>query len=442
MVKRILTIAAGIALGGCLTLGAMRLALAWGLFPNRELDHASSYFREVVERVNDNYVDGKASEYPTLTRAALRGMLDSLDPHSEFLDAQEYQQLEEDMNSEFGGIGVQVELRNEHILIVAPIAGSPSDRAGLRRGDEIVKIDGQALEKPDMDDVVSRLRGKPRSRVKLSLYRPSTKQNFEITLVRELIKTDSVLDVEVLPGGVGYIQLSEFTERSGEEFIKALNKLGDLGATSLVIDLRNNPGGLLDAAVSVAEPFFKKGDLIVYTQGRKPKDRDEYRAQADDPPLNLPTAVLINENSASAAEIVAGALRDTGKAVIVGERSFGKGSVQSIFPLRDGEGMRLTTARYYTPSGVTLHEKGVQPNVEVVLTPEEDENLRLQRSRRDVKDPAEFKERFGIEPIEDTQLETAADILRGMTVLDERLAAETKLPPAKAHAPTAAASVR
>jgi len=237
-----------------------------------------------------------------------------------------------------------------------------------------------------------------------------------------MIKTESVRDVQVLSDNIGYLQITQFTERTGEEFVKALNKLSELKATGLIIDLRNNPGGLLDSAVAVAEPFFKKGELIVYTQGRKPGDREDYKAESDEAPLDVPAAVLINAGSASAAEIVAGALKDTGKAIIVGERSFGKGSVQSIFKLKHGEGMRLTTARYYTPSGVTIHEKGVTPNVEVVMTPEDDQNVRLQRARHDVNDPTEFKERFGFAPIEDRQLQAALDVLRGIMILDMRKA--------------------
>jgi carboxyl-terminal processing protease len=418
MLKRIITIASGVVLGLGLAVGAARLAFAWGLFPNRDLEKSTSYLREVLELVNDNYVDEQKASYPNITKAALHGVVETLDPHSEFMEARAYQQLEEDMSSEFGGIGVQVELRKSHVVVVAPIAGTPSDRAGIRRGDEIVRIDDTPLEEPTMDSVVERLRGKPKSRVRVGLLRPSEKREYEVSLVRELIKTDSVRDVEVLPGGVGYLQITQFTERTGEEFINALNKFSDQGVTSLVIDLRNNPGGLLDAAVEVAEPFFRKGDLIVYTQGRGPKSRDEYRAESSEPPIAVPVAVLINSGSASAAEIVAGALKDTGKAVIVGERSFGKGSVQSIFKLKNGEGMRLTTARYYTPSGVTIHEKGIEPQVEVVMTPEEDENVRLQRDRPDMSDPAEFKERFGMDPVADRQLQAAVDVVHGVTVFE------------------------
>jgi carboxyl-terminal processing protease len=420
MVKRILTIALGVVLGSCVALGVARLAFMWGLFSDRDLDRSSEYVREVLQLVNENYVEGKSAQYSTLTHAAIHGITDSLDPHSEFMEAKDYQQLQEDMSSEFGGIGIQVELRKNHVVIVAPIAGGPSERAGIQRGDEIVSIDGQVLEKASMENVVDKLRGKPKTRVKLGLFRPSSKRDYEVTIVREMIKTESVRDVQLLSDNIGYLQITQFTERTGEEFVKALNKLSDLKASALVIDLRNNPGGLLDAAVAVAEPFFKKGEIIVYTQGRKPGDREDYKAESDEAPLDVPTAVLINAGSASAAEIVAGALKDTGRAVIVGERSFGKGSVQSIFKLKNGEGMRLTTARYYTPSGITLHEKGVLPTVEVVMTPEDDQNIRLQRARHDVNDPKEFKERFGFAPIEDRQLQAAQDVLRGIMILDMR----------------------
>jgi carboxyl-terminal processing protease len=177
---------------------------------------------------------------------------------------------------------------------------------------------------------------------------------------------------------------------------------------------------LLDAAVDVAEPFFKKGELIVYTQGRKPADREDYKAEAEGAPLVMPVAILINSGSASAAEVVTGALKDTGRAVVVGERSFGKGSVQSVFKLKNGEGLRITTAKYYTPSGVSIHEKGIAPHVEVVMSPEEDSKLRRQRGRPDITDTKEFKERFGFQPIEDRQLQAALDVLKGMKLLDER----------------------
>ncbi len=419
MLKRILTLAAGVVLGLGLALVAARVSLAWGLFSSRDLDRSSSYVREVLQLVNENYVDAKAAGYDQLTKSAIHGLVESLDPHSEFLESSDYQVLEEELSGDFSGIGVQVEMRKGRVVVIAPIAGSPSDRAGILRGDEIVRVDTKSLEKGlSMDAVIDRLRGKPGTSVTVGLFRPSTDRNFDVTLKRELIKQESVRDVHVLAPHTGYILITEFSDHTGEEFVAALNRLLKEGIDSLILDLRGNPGGLLDAAVDVAEPFFRKNELIVYTQGRKPGDREDYRAAADDEPLVLPLAVLINAGSASAAEVVTGALKDTGRAVIIGERSFGKGSVQSIFKLKNGEGLRLTTARYFTPSGVSIHEKGITPQVEVVMTPEEDSKLRLQRLRSDVADPREFKERFGFTPIEDRQLQAALDVLKGVNLFD------------------------
>jgi carboxyl-terminal processing protease len=421
MLKRILIVASGVVLGLALSLGAARLALAWGLFPNRELDRSSSYMREVLQLVNENYVDSKAAGYDPLAKLAIHGMVESLDPHSEFLESKEYQELEEELSGDFSGIGVQVEMRKGRVIVIAPIAGSPGERAGILRGDEIVSVNGRMLERGlSIDGVIDRLRGKAHTKVAVGLFRPGAGKLVELTLVRELIKLESVREVHVLPARTGYLQITEFSEHTGDEFDHALDRLLKEGIDSLVIDLRNNPGGLLDAAVDVAEPFFKKGELIVYTQGRKAADREEFRAQADGEPLRLPVAILINAGSASAAEVVTGALKDTGRAVVVGERSFGKGSVQSIFKLKNGEGLRLTTARYFTPSGVSIHEKGITPQVEVVMTPEEDSQLRLQHLRPDVADPKDFKERFGFAPIEDRQLQAALDVLRGINLLGDR----------------------
>lgn len=421
MFKRILTLVAGAVLGIALTVAGARVATAWNLFPNRDLSRSAGYVREVMQLVGENYVDAKASAYDQLARSALHGMVEALDPHSEFLEAKDNKEFEEDLVGEFGGIGIQVETREGKAVVISPLAGSPGERAGILRGDVIVSIDGKAVEPgPSLDGIVSRLRGKPKTKVLVGVFRPSTKASMDLALVREVIKIESVRDVHVLADGVGYVQLTEFSEHTGEQFGKALEQLLKEGATSLVLDMRNNPGGLLDAAVEVAEPFFKKGEIIVYTQGRKPADREDYKAEAEGAPLAIPVAVLINAGSASAAEVVTGALKDTGRAVVVGERSFGKGSVQSVFKLKNGEGLRLTTARYYTPSGVSIHEKGIEPHVEVVMTPEEDGRLRRQHDRPDITDPQEFKTRFGFEPIADRQLQAALEVLKGVRILDER----------------------
>ncbi len=430
MSKRIFTLAGGVFVGALFAPALLQLGMLWGLFPSRDLNHASSYVREVLELVNENYVDAQASSYDALARSAIHGMVESLDPHSEFMEARDSAELEEDLSGEFGGIGIQVETREGRVVIISPIAGTPGERAGILRGDEITGIDGHRLGAgTTMDDVVDKLRGKPRTRVVLSLYRPSTRRNFDLTLTREIIKVDSVGEPRVIDGDIGYVRIKEFSDHTGEQFVDAVNRLLKQNINSLVIDLRNNPGGLLDAAVEVAEPFFKKGELIVYTQGRKPADREDFRAEAEGDPLDLPVAVLINAGTASAAEIVTGALKDTGRAVIVGERSFGKGSVQAIFKLKDGEALRLTTAHYYTPSGVSIHEKGIAPQVEVVMTPEEDFKLRQQEeARAELAKPGDFKALFGFEPIEDRQLQAATDVLKGVEMLDGQAeaAARTK----------------
>jgi carboxyl-terminal processing protease len=408
-------------MGIAFVVAGARVAAAWNFWPNRDLSRAAGYVKDVMRLVNEHYVDENAATFERLSRTALHGMVETLDPHSEFLERKDNEEFEEDLTGEFGGVGIQVETRQDRIVVIAPLAGTPSERAGIQRGDEIVSIDGKPVD--SSDELVSRLRGKPRTRVLVGLFRPSTQDTLNLTLVREIIKIESVRSVQIMEDGIGYVQLTEFSDHTAEQFRRALQTLLRQGATSLIIDLRNNPGGLLDAAVEVVEPFFRKNELIVYTKGRKASDHEEFRSESDGRPISLPIAVLINAGSASAAEIVTGALKDTGRAIVVGERTFGKGSVQSVFKLDDGEGLRLTTARYFTPGGATIHERGITPHVEVVMTPEEDMKLARQRARADINDPRAFKERFGFEPVTDRQLETAVAMLKGVRLFSERVVA-------------------
>jgi carboxyl-terminal processing protease len=413
MFKRILILTGAALLGFGACLASIRMAGSWSLLPNRELDRSSSYVRDVMKTVNENYVDASASGYEALTRLSLHGMVDSLDPHSQFLEAKDNEELEEDLSGEYGGIGVEVEVRQGAFSVITPIAGSPGDRAGIRLGDQIVSIDGSPVQhNVAMDKIVDKLRGKPHTHVRVGLLRPSDGRHLELDLVREVIKVMSVRGTRVIDGATGYIEIQEFNDHTGEQFDEALNQLLKKGIDSLVIDLRNNPGGPLDAAVEVAEPFFKKDDLIVYYQGRKASDRENYLSETEGDPIRMPVAVLVNDLTASAAEIVAGALKDAGHAVVVGERSYGKGSVQTIFKLRNGEGLRLTTAHYFTPSGALINGKGIVPQVEVVMTPEEDTKIEQQTARPDITDPSDFKDRFDFAPIEDRQLDAALDVLK------------------------------
>jgi len=476
MLKRIFMAFVGSLCGVLLAVGVLRVAAAIGWLDGRELRESADYLREVIGLVNAHYVDGQgvAASPEGLAREAIRTLVGSLDPHSEFLEADHFKRFEEELDGDFGGIGVQVELRRGRVVVIAPIAGTPGERAGLRRGDEILRVDGHEIGggqtssgSSTMDEALRRLRGKPKTPVRVSIWRPATEEELDLEIVRDRIEVDSVREARLLPmraagsregvpdvwasdgaqvGLIGYIQLIDFSARTGEQFLAALDKLIGEGAEALVIDLRNNPGGLLDAAVAVVEPFFNEGELVVYTQGRetvgeedatgetrgnraRSRERgktgratnEEWRATMVGDPVELPIAVLINSGTASAAEIVTGALKDTGRAVVVGERSFGKGSVQTLFKLRDGSGLRITTSRYYTPSGVSIHGHGIEPDVALVMTPEEDDKLRLQRARSDtLEDEAEFEERFGFKPIADKQLEAAVDVLRGVQLLRVR----------------------
>ena len=420
MLKRILAIASGMLLGSVLAVGTANVAGRYGWWPGRELDRSAAYVREVLQLVNDQYVEPDRVSYDELTKSALAGIIGSLDPHSDFLDARHYEVLREEMQNEFGGIGVQVELQEGHVVVISPIAGTPGERAGVLRGDRIVRVDGEAMAGTAMDRVVTKLRGQPGTLVTVTFFRPDTGQEYTVEIRRERIRVESVREVRMLPDRTGYIQLTQFSERTGAELRDGLQRLAADGMQALVLDLRNNPGGLLTAAVEVAEAFFPRGELIVYTQGRQETDREEFRSSLRAEPVKVPVAVLINSGSASASEIVAGALKDTKRAVIVGERSFGKGSVQSIFRLKDGEALRLTTARYFTPSGATIHEQGVVPDVELVMTPEDDRKLAVQRARDDISDPEQFEQRFGFEPIVDRQLEIALQVLQTARLIEER----------------------
>lgn len=417
MLKRILLIAAAAAAGFGLAQFASRGgAPSW--WPDRERDRNVRYFKEVLQIVKENYVEeSPKSSYGELTRSALAGMVGELDPHSEFLPAEDFSRTEEELTNEFSGVGIQVEQRDNKVVVISPIAGSPAERAGIRRGDQLVMVDGHSVDAPSMDGVVKLIRGEPGTEVRLTLYRPALSRTLEFTLQRERIRLESVRNAGMKPGGVGYLQITQFSERTGDEFRRALAGLESRGMRALIIDLRNNPGGLLDAAVEVCEEFFGKDELIVYTQGRSADTREEYRAERDHPRRSYPIAILVNGGSASAAEIVAGAMRDTRRAVIVGERTFGKGSVQSVFELRDGEGLRLTTARYYTPGGITIHEKGIAPSVEVEIPADDEVKLRLQELRDDLDAPGEFSDRFGFKPIEDIQLDAAREVLEGILAL-------------------------
>jgi carboxyl-terminal processing protease len=413
MLKRFLVIVAAVIVGyGAAQFAARSGAPSW--WPDRERDRNVRYFREVMQLVKENYVGDTPAGYNDLTRAALSGMVSTLDPHSEFMRADAFEETEEELSNAFGGVGMQVEQRDGQVFVVAPIAGTPAERAGMRRGDRLLKIDGKLLENPTVEKTVRLVRGEPDTEVTITVYRPSQNRTIDFKMKRERIRLESVINARVGATGIGYLQITQFSERTGEEFTGALEGLEKQGLRALVIDLRNNPGGLLDAAVDVCNQFFEKGELIVYTQGRTLETREDFRAKGEHVRRTYPVAILVNGGTASAAEIVSGAMKDTKRAVIVGEKTFGKGSVQSVLELQDGEGLRLTTARYYTPSGVTIHEKGIAPQVELEISADDDGKIRLQQSRPDLTMPMEFSERFGFQRIDDAQFDAAEEVLEGV----------------------------
>ena len=368
-----------------------------------------------VELIRQDYVNEDQTDYEELIYSALRGMLEELDPHSDFMDPKDFKGMQEDTRSEFGGLGVVVTRKDDRLVIVAPMEGTPGFRAGLLPDDILLEIDGQSAEKMSLRDAVDKLRGEAGTAVKLAVAREGENEPIELEIEREVIKVPSVRGAKILPGDgprVGYVRVTQFSEPTGKEFARALAGLEKQGMDALVIDLRFNPGGLLGSAVEVAGEFLPGGALVAYTEGRSAAAARRYTAPGKGrQPRSYPVAVLVNGSSASGAEIVAGALKDSGRALLVGETTFGKGSVQSVVSLPDGSAVRLTTAHYFTPGKKPIHENGVTPHVSAPMS--SDDEARLLALRRQEELP-EGTARQEIEPVEDVPLQRAVDALRGV----------------------------
>ncbi len=320
-------------------------------------------FGEIMERTKVSYVEEVSDQ--KLIEAAINGMLSSLDPHSSFLDAKSFQYLNEQTQGKFGGLGLEVTMENGVVKVVSPIDDTPAYRAGLKPGDYIISLDGTTVVGMSLNEAVDKMRGKAGTKIKLTIRR-GTQKPFDVTLKREEIKIQSVKS-EIKADDVAYIRISSFSEEVDKNIKDSLNKMQKEtknGIKGLVIDVRNNPGGLLDQAVAVSDLFLDKGE-IVSTRSRNEEDTIKYNATSGDIAKDLPIVVLINSGSASASEILAGALQDHKRAIIMGEKSFGKGSVQSVIPFPKYGAIRLTTARYYTPSGRSIQAKGIEPDIEV-----------------------------------------------------------------------------
>ena len=329
------------------------------LGPDRESAYGQA-FDEVLRHVHANYVDEVDKD--ELVVSALKGMMQGLDDHSLFLDRRDYDDLQAETSGHFGGIGVEIGLADEFFTVIAPIDGTPAERAGLQSGDRILAIDQDSLKGKKLIDVVGRLRGEPGSTVTLRIER-NRETARDVVLTRATIELDSVT-AQLLEPGFGYVRITQFQVGTGPAFESALADLKSQSGSALeglVLDLRDNPGGVLQASVAVADTLLEDG-LIVYTEGRLPSSKLRYRAAGGDALNGAPVVVLINRGSASAAEIVAGALQDHGRAVLIGDTSFGKGSVQSVVPVSGDQAIKLTTAYYFTPQGRTIHQTGITPD--------------------------------------------------------------------------------
>lgn len=322
-------------------------------------------FADVLHQVKMHYVD--KTETKELVHGAVRGMLATLDPHSSYMTPDMYKEMQVETKGEFGGLGIQIGVKDQRLTVIAPIEDTPAYRTGIEAGDIIAKVDEKLTKDLTLMEAVQHMRGPRGTKVNLTILREGSPEPIVITIVRDIIKIKSVRK-KILDDRIGYVRISQFQESTPDDLEKALADLREQDMQALVLDLRNNPGGLLTAAVGVSEQFLEPDKLVVSIKGRNDR-KDEYRARINSAPEDYPMIVLVNKGSASASEIVAAAMQDWGKAVIIGTTTFGKGSVQTILPLTDGSGLRLTTAKYYTPRGESIHSIGVKPDIVVEMKP-------------------------------------------------------------------------
>jgi carboxyl-terminal processing protease len=378
---------------------------------SKAVDRAATYehlklFTDVLAIIQNQYVDETDSR--EVIQGAVRGMLRALDPHSSYMDPESYREMQVETSGSFGGLGIEITVRDDVLTVVSPIEGTPAFRAGIQAADRIVRIEGLPTKDMSLADAVKRMRGPKGTKVTVTIVREGVKEPFDVTLTREVIQVQSVRSQE-LEEGIGYIRVRQFQERTAQDLVASVERLDKAGRLSgLIIDLRNNPGGLLPAAVEVSEEFLGDGKLVVYTEGRVRNQNMRFVAHAKRPITEVPLVVLVNQGSASASEIVAGAIQDHGRGLVLGTQTFGKGSVQTIIPLADGSGLRLTTARYFTPKGRSIHGKGITPDIVIEAVKE---------------DPAAKPPAVPLSEAElqkkDVQLQRAVEILKATRILDK-----------------------
>jgi len=378
-------------------------------------------FSDAISVIRSDYVEEKTSK--DLIYGALKGMLSSLDPYSQFMDPDTYSEMKVETEGEFGGIGIEITLKDDLLTIISPIDDTPAYKAGIKAGDKIVKIDGSTTKDLTLIDAVKKLRGKPGTDVTIIVLRESDKKLLEFTMTRAIIKIASIKKAEMLEPGIGYIRLTEFQENTPKDMSDALKKLETEGLKALVLDLRNNPGGLLDVAVDVGGKFIQEGKVIVSTKGRVEGQNIEFKSRNKNNHLDYPIVVLINGGSASASEIVAGALQDYKRAILLGTKSFGKGSVQTVVPMPDGSGIRLTTSKYFTPNGRSIHGLGIMPDIVVEYEEKSSKDKEIDKEADLLEKLMDTKEKTPEEKAGekkkkelDNQLLRAMDVLKGIIV--------------------------
>ncbi len=386
-------------------------------------------FTEVLTIIKKSYVDEVKTK--DLINGAVKGMINSLDPHSGYLSQEAFKDFQVETKGEFGGVGIQLGIKDGILTVIAPIEDTPAYKAGIKAGDKIVKISAQLTKDMAIHDAVTKMRGPKGTSVTITIVREGWKEPKDFTLVRDIIKIKSV-KAKMIDEGVGYIKLTQFQEMTASELTAALEKLKKEGMSSLILDLRNDPGGLLNSAVEVTEQFLPPKKLVVSIKGRD-GEKNEYYTDGEKPYTETPMVVLVNQGSASASEIVAGALKDWNRAIIIGVQTFGKGSVQSLIPLSDGSGLRLTTAKYYTPKGTSIQSVGITPDIIVKIEPKDgkdhtvirEKNLdrHLKNEQQRDQAPEEELERmpFEVEEKDDTQLQRGIETLKTWKIFEKML---------------------
>jgi carboxyl-terminal processing protease len=376
--------------------------------PERSLYEELPLFSEVLTYVKQRYVEEiKAKD---MIYGALQGLCSALDPHSEFLPPTQFEELKVETQGEFGGIGIVISIRNNVLVVVSPLVDSPAEKAGLKPQDRIVEIEGASTKGITLNEAVKKMRGRPKSKVKITVLRENEEKLLKFEVERKIIQIKSVKFAHLFEKNIGYIRIVEFTDKTYQDLQKAMLSLREEGAKAWIWDLRNNPGGLLDSAVNVAKLILAKNSLIVYTKGRTPEDEMSFYSNSSNAPFPEPLVVLVNEGSASASEIIAGAVKDNSRGKVVGKKTFGKGSVQTVFPLQDGSALRLTTSLYYTAKGHVINMNGIMPDVviDVQRKPEKKED----GNKEETEESSEDSDRKGLDPSRDQQLKKAIETVR------------------------------